>query len=299
MQAIGQLLTEFGRQVAEVLRALLERKHLYQSEYVAIEGERYNAIYQAVPDRQVPEIRNHFLLHVVGPWQALAPEGRRAPPLRDTGISVVRFEAPTINVYCTDGKCGRTQAFNLLRVTEVLSGELLFAAARGGDATAADGFKEGDETLQIFALAYRCQSCKGAPEAFMVRRQNTKLTLSGRTPIEHVEVPTVIPKPERKYWQTAWLAHNVRETLAGLFLLRTLIEQHARRVVGDDQLLGGDLVDRYTTSLHPDFRGKWPSFGDLYRRLSVALHRADASDTLFVDTASLITRHFRARELYE
>jgi hypothetical protein len=297
-QAIARLLAAFGLQVTETLQLLLEQKHLYQSEYVKIEGPDYDAVYSVISAQQVGDIRNRFLGYVVGPWVPLPPKNQRVPLQREPGITVVNFEAPTINVYCTAGKCRRIQAFNTVRTSEVLSGPTLFAAERGGGANPLEGYKEGSETVQIFAFAFQCQSCKGAPEAFMVRRQNTKLTLSGRSPIEHVEVPNEIPKPERIYWQSAFLAYHVRETLAGLFMLRTLIEQHAGRVVGDAKLLGGDLVDKYTEGLHEDFKSKWPSFGDLYRKLSIALHRANASDALFVEVAAKIIKHFRAKELY-
>ena len=42
--------------------------------------------------------------------------------------------------------------------------------------------------------SFLCQSCKGIPEVFLIRREGLKLILSGRAPMEVADVPTVIPK---------------------------------------------------------------------------------------------------------
>jgi hypothetical protein len=49
--------------------------------------------------------------------------------------------------------------------------------------------------------------------------------LSGRAPIEHVLVPNVIPKNAAGFFKDALIAYQSGQTLAALFLLRTLIEQ--------------------------------------------------------------------------
>jgi adenylate kinase len=74
------------------------------------------------------------------------------------------------------------------------------------------------------ALSYQCQSCKGVPEVFLVRREHLKRTNAGRAPIEHVEVPKDIPKHVSRFFRGAIVAHQSGQTLAGIFLLQTLIE---------------------------------------------------------------------------
>src|SRR5208283_722192 len=83
--------------------------------------------------------------------------------------------------------------------------------------------------FQLFFLVYQCQSCQGLPEALLVRRQGWQLSLHGRSPIEHIEVPAYIPKPEGHWFRDAMIALHGGKTLAALFYLRTFLEQFARR----------------------------------------------------------------------
>jgi hypothetical protein len=297
-EAIHQLLLGFGQQVTTTLRSLLEHRHLYQREIVPLEHAWSTATYGPFASPKFPEqIKKSYVGYVMAPWAVIPPPEFRNPIARMEGMpTCVRFELPTVKLFCTN--CDRREAFNP-KSWAILPSEPSFVVERGRAPVAEDGVTVNGETLQIFALTFECQSCKGAPEVFLIRRQNTTLTLSGRTPIEHLDTPAAIPKPERSFWAGAHLAHHCGQTLAGLFLLRTLIEQHARRILPEQALLGGDLVAAYTATLPTDFNSRFPSFTDLYARLSDALHRADPAAFLFQDAASKIVEHFEAKRLFK
>jgi hypothetical protein len=99
-------------------------------------------------------------------------------------------------------------------------------------------YREGPEVplpdgFQLFAILLQCQRCTRKPEAVLVRREGWRLSLHGRSPMEHVDVPKFIPKKESYFFRDAIVAAHGGKTLAGLFYLRVFIEQFARRVIGE------------------------------------------------------------------
>jgi hypothetical protein len=113
----------------------------------------------------------------------------------------------------------------------------------------------------------------------------------------------VIPKAQRKYFSDAIIAHHAGQTLAGLFLLRTFIEQFWRslNVINeplDQRVTGEDLGAAYGQTLPADFKSRFPSLGDLYGKLSLAMHNADANGELFESTVTAVTEHCEARRLF-
>src|SRR4030042_4379170 len=132
----------------------------------------------------------------------------------------------------------------------------------------------------------------------MIRRKGLKLNLEGRSPIEHVAVPKVIPKKQDKYYSDAIIAHNSGQTLAGLFLLRTFIEQYIRNLYNRSELPVDQLIEQYMASLPTDFKSRFPSLQDMYSQLSEAIHMATASEELFASTVEKINRHFDAKRLF-
>ena len=151
--------------------------------------------------------------------------------------------------------------------------------------------------VQMFVLSYLCQSCKSVPEVFVIRRQGSRLTLSGRAPIEHVEVPTEIGKEVCQFYRGAMLAHQSGQTLPGLFMLRTVIEQWARRITKSTGK-ADEVLDAYVATLPEDFRERFPVLRDTYSELSADLHSATGSDELFEGARRQIVRHFEARALF-
>ena len=153
---------------------------------------------------------------------------------------------------------------------------------------------------QIFSLAYQCQSCKSIPEIFMVRRDNLKFVQSGRTPMEEIEIPSCLPKKQKKYFSNAIIAFNSGQTLASNFLLRAFIEQYIRSLSAtpDSQNIDALFVE-YGKDLPDDFKQRFPSLQSVYDKLSEDLHMATASENVFLQVRIDIEKHFKARELFE
>lgn len=132
-----------------------------------------------------------------------------------------------------------------------------------------------------------------------------KLRLVGRDPIEAIPPPSALKGPT-KYYSDAMIAHHAGQTLAGIFLLRTYVEQfwrtvpevqakikHLARPTGDEQ---GAV---YQTTLPPAFKSRFPSLSDIYGRLSEAMHEANADVALFEECCGKVVEHFEARKVFK
>jgi hypothetical protein len=151
---------------------------------------------------------------------------------------------------------------------------------------------------QTFIIPFVCQACKKEPLVFLVRREGLKVTLVGRNHFESPQVAKTVPKEEAKFFGEAIVAFNTGSTLAGLFLLRTTIEQYMRRVIGTKEKLTGDeLADQYAKLLSGDFpKSRFPSLRTVYDELSACLHAAVANDDQFIKSRADIEKHFSLLE---
>lgn len=141
----------------------------------------------------------------------------------------------------------------------------------------------GKETVQVFSLPYQCQNCRCEPVIFLVRREGRKLSLVGRSQLEQVSTPNFVPKEVARFYRSAIVARNCNQVLGGIFLLRTLVEQHMRKSSGNDsiKLTGDELADRYSATLPSNFSGSFPSLKKIYSDLSVAMHSANEDGNVF------------------
>jgi hypothetical protein len=154
--------------------------------------------------------------------------------------------------------------------------------------------------FQLLLLVYQCQSCQGIPEALLVRRTGWDLELHGRSPMEFVEVPKFIPKPEYGHFRDSVIAFNTGKTLAAIFYLRTFIEQFARRVTNKTgRVTGDEIMDAYNETLPAQHRDSMPSLREWYDKLSVPIHEArDDADT-YSAAREQIEQHFRIRDVFK
>ncbi len=153
------------------------------------------------------------------------------------------------------------------------------------------------DTFQDFVLVYQCQHCEGVPETFIVRRKDWTLSLDGRSPMASVEAPSYIPKKEGNFFRDAIVAHGSGKTLAGLFYLRTFIEQFGRRITGiSGKNTGDEILSEYAKTLPANVRDSMPSLAEWYGKLSAALHSADADEELFTNAQEKIEKHFEIRK---
>src|SRR5262249_47468291 len=133
-----------------------------------------------------------------------------------------------------------------------------------------------------------------------VDRQRWTLSLHGRSPIENVEVPVFIPKEEYRFYRDALVAYQSGKTLAGLFYLRTFLEQFARRQTGLTERSSGDeIMQAYNQTLAPDLSSRMPSLREWYDKLSAALHEARENAALFENAIVEINQHFDIRRVYK
>ena len=275
--------------VSSAIRDLLQTKHLYQSLYVNCDFKKeIDPIVAEVAETAKHSTRNLAAQLLFGPWKSMAQIGHGLPISDPAAMSRgLHFTPPSAKLYCAN--CDRREAYNPVNCENVLE---IGSAEPGSDST-----KEG--AIQIFVSLLQCQSCKALPEVFLIRRHGTKLTLTGRTPIEHVEVPKVIPRAVTSYYSGAVVAHQSGQTLAALFLERTLIEQFLRGQSRKKNLSADELIEEYMATLPDDFKSRFPSLSDLYAKLSATLHSANPSGPLFESVMTDLNTHFEARRLYK
>jgi len=278
-----KIVREIDKRITASVKQLLEKKHLYQSvevEYADTLEDLADAgtgIAQGLQDAVLSAVNGH--------WATIDRADHR-PRLHNEGPPGIKFETPHLKLFCS--ACKRVEAFNSICSED---------SASRGHSRIPDGTPTG--VVQVFALSFQCQSCKGAPEVFLVRRHKLKLTQSGRAPMEHIEVPAAIPTSLGKWFRGAIVAHQSGQTLAGVFLLRTLIEQWVKQATEQPDLQADKAIDAYMDLLPPDFKGRFLSLRAQYSDLSDDIHCAIGSADLFDSAKSVITEHFKARRLFK
>jgi hypothetical protein len=267
--------------IKDHFRVLLEEKHLYQSIDVPMPTEIALLAKKANRDKLEDSLVNYF----DGPWHLHHPA---TPAPQDPDFKSLGFFSapiPFIKTHCTE--CKAVYPFSPMSAIDQFRAD----PTQGVPLMNSIG-----QVVQTFALTFLCQGCRRLPEVFLVRRVGPKLTLSGRAPIEHVNVPKVIPEAAKVYVSGGIVAHQSRQTLAGLFLLRTSIEQWIRSL-GAKHEKADQAIEWYMSTLPDDFKSWVPSLREIYGALSEAIHKADGSAELFEKTNADIERHFDARRV--
>lgn len=271
--AQAALVAELSKAIATSIRLLLETKHLYQSVSVdvrqIVEKHMTTAGAAASGIGVVAVQIEGWLWRATGHSAEAAIKYFEDRLLQNSGRKVVEWVAPDIKVYCHT--CKRTEPFNPS------------ASQNLGD---------------VFALSYICQSCKGPPHVFLVRKSKSKLTVAGRTPMERVDVPKTIPKSVADFFSGAEIAHQSGQTLAGLFLLRTFCEQWAR-MHAPEGAYADEAITAYMGTLPDAVKSNFPSIAKLYSDLSAAIHKAQADVVLYDRAVADIRKHFDARAVFD
>jgi hypothetical protein len=289
--AQNAILIRLSQTASDALKSLLENKHLYQSVNInpaniakeQIEQETYGDVKQSL---------YHWSANDLPKMRFTLAQQQSSAVARGASQATLTLTLPHPGLYC--GKCERREAFAPVWFQEV-SNEISLQMAAGVSKQIAlpGGF-------QMFFLLYQCQHCLGTPEGFLVRRTGWNLGLHGRSPIESVELPAFLPKSESWLYRDAVIAFNSGKILAGLFYLRTFIEQFARRVTGrTGRVRGDEILDEYYKALPSPTKEQMPSLREWYDRLSEALHSASQDAALFEDAKREIERHFDFRRLFK
>lgn len=297
----------FTQNVTAAFKELLSEKHLYQSVsvdtgYIAEEAKKIRAmevsnISQRIrggTSRIVPACK-HFQSDGHNMYSVLwIPKDQKAPPPTKLEILLKALEnqntlnvyLPTINTFCHH--CKGRWPFNPQN---------------------ADGkWEQGQSNVsdQWFLLTYECQNCKGEPVRYLVRRKKDKLTLCGREPIEHVEVPKVIPKDTSDWYRKSVIAVQSGQVLAGIFLLRVFVEQYwlniekvKQAVEGNERPSGDEIGSAYKANLPEDFKKRFPTLCEVYSDLSSAIHTADEEFEIYEKANEQVVKHFDALKLFD
>ncbi|MGZ0655632.1 hypothetical protein ACWPKS_08490 [Coraliomargarita sp. W4R72] len=158
-----------------------------------------------------------------------------------------------------------------------------------------------DKKIQIFTFGYQCQHCpegKASLLCFMVTRVGQKLTLTGRSEFEVVDVPKSIPKVEKRFFSDAIISKNAGKPLAALFYLRTFVEQYLRRITGETGKSDGiRLTEAYHSMLQDDFPIKFRSMKTVYDDLSAKIHAAEDDLETFEKCHDALVKHFNILEM--
>jgi hypothetical protein len=283
-----RIISVLNTEVAEKLQLLLETKHLYQK--VAIDWDRVVAMlkqkmHSAWHEDFVGYIRH--LPHI--PFSPVTQLRGLDQPQGVLGRVPLVLLLKNVTMFCRE--CDRREAFRPILYKD-LAVELrqLPASKLVRHLPLAD-------TFQDFVLVYQCQRCEGVPETFIVRRHDWILSLDGRSPMASVEAPPYIPKKEAYLFRDAIIAHGSGKTLAGLFYLRTFIEQFGRRITGiSGKNTGDEILSEYAKTLPVNLRDSMPSLAEWYGKLSAALHSASPDEELFKNAQEKIEKHFEIRK---
>lgn len=289
--AIDKAAIALSTNISLTLKELIEKKHLYQSFLISSYDDILNVAVSNVHRLNADKVETNIRELYRGPWHALPPSKGCEIPYYSKTINAERklaFFIPHVKLFCP--KCARIEAFNCLSGEDSLDYDVTGLTLT---------HIHHKSTMQVFILSFLCQSCKVSPAVFLIRREENKLTLSGRSPIEHVYVPHVIPKAISDFFSGAVVAHQSGQTLAGIFLFRVLLEQWVQSQAKKKELKVDQALDEYMKILPADFKSRFPSFRTIYENLSADIHNATGSPELFEKTQQQIIQHFEARRLFQ
>lgn len=296
LRTILSMLPSLSSAISLGFKQLLEKKHLYQRYDVSFPD--FSTVASGVqldvplPNGRLEECYNRArqiacsveweIGNPYGSWAGYAVHSSAPPTIPHS----LRIEPQTIRAFCSG--CGASEPFNFQHGTDVFSHFV-------------DGSRrKGPPFRQVFVLGYECQACKSIPEIFLVQRDELRLSISGRSPMEKTKTPDCLPKGSRSYYSDALVAFNSGQVLAGNFLLRMFVEQFIRSTSSTPKSENIDTIfDDYYRTLPTDFKERFPSLRHIYDYLSIDMHGAHGSQEVFLQAQKEIIRHFEARRLYE
>jgi len=308
-----------SRRVQSAIKELLENKHLFQS--IQIDEKEFDAVMKEAIEfhkievaRVQPNVKldgTPYLNNVIenlkkdrdqllySNWyfflESSPPRGAKPVDFKD----LPSLQLPSVRVSCVSRQCkGTLQPHN--------SG---FIGLRSHFELQSFDLIRPGQPFQIFSLPYQCQNCKEEPLVFLVKRDNLKLTLVGRSKFPEVSVPSYIPEAQSKFYKNAIIANQTNFVLAAALYLRTVVEQYFYSVIPDEQKkaiagnpTGDELADLYAKTLPENFPSNFPSLKKAYSDLSVILHSGKENDEVkkdFLAICNAVDGHFKAAQLFK
>jgi|ERR1035437_1111689 hypothetical protein len=313
---ISNLDEVISQKILSALKELLESKHLYQSVQITEKDfdeaiNRLIEIHKQETSRAEPGIkldgtpylkkfterlhqeRNNLLY---SDWYFFT-ESNPPPGAQPIGsVDLPPLLLPSARVSCGSKQCkGSVQPHN--------------AGFVGWSYGAVSFDYKKDGVMQIFSLPYQCQNCKEEPLVFLVKRENSKLTLVGRSQFPEVVIPNFIPDAQRKFYRNAIVADQTNFTLAAALYFRTVIEQYFYAVIPAEKTkaikgnpTGDELANLYAETLPKSFPSNFPSLKKAYDDLSVIIHSGKENDEVkkkFSAIRNAVDGHFKAVQLFK
>jgi hypothetical protein len=295
MKSLDQIREQVVEIVEQSLKDLIETKHLYQSVALPIE-DLTKAARMATPTgprtpgdygKVVAEAwENTVRLLVCGPWvvepNVSGQKVERNVKIESGELPLLIITMPSVRMYCN--KCCDREPFNVLNVSNAVD--------------ANDTLGRKSRADPVFVVNFECQGCKSGLVTIMIRRfaQQGKMMLTGRTPMESVQIPPFIPG-RSVFYRKARIAAGTGFILAAAAYLRTFIEHFARSETGiTERVTGETLMESYTARLPPKVRDVVPSFTRLYGDLSQSLHEGDEDPKRFNEIIAQVDQHFETRK---
>ena len=288
--AISEFIAGLNRAGEQALKTLLETKHLYQKIEIDA-GSLLSGIRGRLDAKQLPLFED--TLRDILETLRFTPSSQELSVIPKGGLEwpIPVLLIKNVKLFCSD--CNGREVFSPVLYQDATNEILKLRRHDGSIEVPPTGF-------QLFYLTYQCQRCKTAPEGFIVRRRHWQLFLEGRSPIEHIEMPTFVPKREQSFYRDAVIAMQAGKTLAALFYLRTFIEQFARRMTAiSGKAAGDEIMAAYSQTLPESQRAQLPSLRHWYDRLSEAIHAAREDSALFDEARGEIDRHFDIRRVFK
>jgi hypothetical protein len=285
---VESLRSHIGNAWSLAIKGLVENKHLYQK--VTVDWDQYSNVLKSnlvssdpVAYAKAEEILSILPLGVEHDCTSLTINSQLT-------IKAASITALNVSIYCP--VCSRKEAAK--------SSYYLAEVGTRNKSRSLNNMDSLKVSDQHFAIVYVCQCCEKQDQAFLIERTATSLRLVGRSPIEGVEVPRELPKIEAKFMREAFVARNSGKILAGLFYLRTFIEQYVRRITEDTTTKHvGDVADEYGRTIPESYRAMMPSLREIYELISVEMHAARDNEELFEKSYSEILHHFEFRRLFK
>src|SRR4029077_1795110 len=220
-ETMKKIIEEVSKGFGNALKALLETKHLYQR--VGNEMQEY---WTKLQERYPTDKYGHQITLFQQELQnePLAPSTVMLSRVERAGITVpvLTLILHNVKLYCLE--CKSREAFAPVFIDEVGRLPKLTMPSLQQPAVKLPAGQ------QVFFFSYVCQHCKSGVVSVIVKRSAWSLALHGRSPMEQIELPNFIPKPEQQLYRDVLIAMHGGKVLAALFYLRTFIEQFARRV---------------------------------------------------------------------
>jgi hypothetical protein len=282
--ARDELIKTISRVLANQLRVLLEEKHIYQQ--IVVDAPTMIATWAASVHSMGPSVQvddGEFVKQrfKISAQQAFAMAVNSVPS--GPWLTLI---VGNVKLFCS--KCDEREVFSPVWFAEM-----------GNESGQSWQPEELEPVIQLFAISFQCQRCKGQFEGVIVRREGWRIGLHGRSPMELVDVPKYIPKEERNLFRDAMIAAHGGKILAALFYLRVFTEQFARRVTGETgRRYGDELMEEYGKTLPDPHRSTMPSLREWYEKLSEPIHAAKEDEKLFEEAREAIEKHFEIRKVF-